>query len=160
MKPGDTVNTPSGAQADTAAHEMKIETGKYGLEGGSINSGAGGMVTNADVVSGERSRLTAEVRAISFRDNPERAEMLARAWATTIREEIKRLEDQRRNEPEWREQIDFLSAIADAFDKIAAAIAEGRRAATPAERDQKFSEAERWANSLAKAGQGIFRTQL
>ena len=146
-----TVDTPAGAAAGTASREIRLETGKYALEGGSINAGAGGLIANADAVPGEKSRAGAEGRAISFRDNAERAEMLARALATTIREEIGRLKDQRRNEPEWREQIDFLHAVAGALDNIVAAISEARRAATPEERDQKFSEAERWATSLAKA---------
>jgi hypothetical protein len=38
----------------------------------------------------------------------------------------------------------------DALDNIVAAISEARRAATPEERDEKFSEAERWASGLAK----------
>jgi len=152
-----TVDTPPGAfqpgafQADafqtgTAPREIRLETGKYALEEGSINVGAGGMAANADVASAQR-RVTAP-----FRDNPERAEMLARALATTIRQEIKRLEDQRRNEPEWRDEIDFLRGVADALDNIVAAIAGARRAATPEERDRKFTEAEHWATSLAKAG--------
>jgi hypothetical protein len=180
-----TVDTPPGAIAGTAPHEMKLETGKYALEGGSTNAGAdtapseiksgapgalrttskeavqleargqaqasgqGGLTANADVASAQR-RVIAQ-----FRENPERAEMLGRAWATKIRQEIERLEGQRRNEPEWRDQIDFLRAIADALDNIVTAISEARRAATPKERDQKFSEAERWATSLAKAAKGF-----
>jgi len=132
-------------QAGTPPHGLKLETGKYALEGGSINAGAGGMIANADVAPAQR-RVIAQ-----FRDNPERAEMLARALATTVREEIERLEDQRRNEPEWRDQIDFLRFVANTLDNIAVAIAEARRAAVPDEREQKFAEAERWATSLAKA---------
>jgi len=80
--------------------------------------------------------------------------MLARALATTIREEIERLKDQRRNEPEWRDQIDFLELIAATLDQIVAAIAEARRAA-PEVREQRFSEVERLATSLATAARGF-----
>jgi hypothetical protein len=75
--------------------------------------------------------------------------MLARALATTIRGEIERLNG--RNESEWRDQIDFLRAVADALDNIVAAISEARRADSPEKREQEFAEAERWASSVAKA---------
>jgi hypothetical protein len=138
-----TVDTPPGAGAGTAPREIRLETGEIRLGGHPPDvalTGAGNLAAYADVY-----------RVASFRDNAERAEKLAGALATTIREEIRRLEDQRRNEPEWRGQIDFLRAVADTLDNIATAIAEARRAATPEEREQKLVEAERWAVSLAKA---------
>jgi hypothetical protein len=143
MNQGATVNTPAGAVADTAPREIRLETGEIRLEGHPPDvalTGAGNLAAYADVY-----------RVASVRDNAERAEKLAGALAKTIRQEIQRLEDQRRNEREWRDQIDFLRTVANTLDNIVAAIAEARRAATPEERDQKFSEAERWATSLAKA---------
>jgi hypothetical protein len=138
-----TVDTPPAAVAGTAPREIRLETGKYALEGGAINAGAGNLTAYADVFRADR-RV-----AVSVRDNAERAEMLARSLATTIREEIGRLKG--RNEPEWRDQIDFLELVAATLDQIAAAIVEARQARTAEEREKRFSEAEGLATSLAKA---------
>jgi hypothetical protein len=144
---GSQVFSPPAATLDTASMNppgVTIDTPPRG-----DTAAFTGLV--ADMPPAETLRSIAEGQAISFRDNPERAEMLARALATTVRQEIERLECQRRNEPEWREQIDFLHAVADALDNIVTAISEARRAATPEAREQKFGEVGRLATSVAVA---------
>ena len=84
------------AGAGTAPHEMGLETGKYGLEGGSISAGAGGLAANADVRPAETAQRSLRVSRV-FRDDAARAEGLARSLATTIREETDRLKG--RNDP-------------------------------------------------------------
>jgi hypothetical protein len=89
---------------------------------------------------------------ISFRNNAERAEGLARALAATIKREIERLNNERHNDPARQAEIEFLEVVSSTLDEIAAAIGQARRAATPDDREQKFVKAETLASSLANAG--------
>ena len=150
LQPPPEIPLSSEPTASTAPDEIKLEgrvTGAFG--------GAGSLATSDADVAPAQGRVIAQDRRISFRDNAERAEMLARALSTTIREEIERLKDQRRNEPEWRDQIDFLKAAAATLDQIAEAISQARAAITPQDREREFIKAETLAGSLAKTLRGF-----
>ena len=95
---------------------------------------------------------TAQRVPAAFRDNAERAEALAHALATTIKQEIERLKNERRNDSEGQAEIDFLEVVSATLDQIVDAIEQARQAVTSQDRDQKFAEAEKLASSLAKAG--------
>ena len=88
---------------------------------------------------------------ISFRDNLERAESLARAASATVKRAIDELKSKRLNEPEWQSEIDFLSLVSSTLDQIADAISDARRATTPEDREPKLIQAETLAGGLAKA---------
>jgi hypothetical protein len=103
-------------------------------------------------VPGESSHGIAQDRAISFRDNVERAGILSRALAATVREEIGRLKHERRNDPEF---TDFLEFVATTLDQIAEAISQSRSAATPQGQEQELAKAETLAGSLAKAARAF-----
>ncbi len=94
---------------------------------------------------------TAAQLPVSVRENAERAEKLARALSTILKQEIERLEDKRLNEPEWQTEIDFLKFVSASLDQIATAMGEARRSTTPEDREQKFNQAETLAKSLAGA---------
>ena len=95
---------------------------------------------------------TAQRVPAAFRDNAERAEALAHALATTIKQEIERLKNERRNDSVGQAEIDFLEVVSATLDQIVDAIEQARQAVTSQDRDQKFAEAEKLASSLAKAG--------
>jgi CheY-like chemotaxis protein len=109
----------------------------------------------ADILAGApiEPRGRARRRAtVSFRDHPEGAEKLAESLSREIKREIDRLTNQSRNDPAWKDQIDFLKFVSAALDQIAAAISDARQAATPDAQERKFAEAETLASKLAKAG--------
>ena len=81
----------------------------------------------------------------SVRENAERAESLAWALSTTIKQEIDRLQPQKQSE------IKFLEAVSEMLDNLASAINEARRATASQDREQKFAKADALAGSLAKA---------
>jgi hypothetical protein len=121
--------------------------------------GPGGFpVSNLSTSKGAPGPLKVDkpsrVRA-TFRDNVERAETLSRTLASTIRQEIDRLENERRNDPEQQTLVDFLALVAATLDDITEAISEGRRAPTPKDREQKYRKAESLASDLAKAGRNF-----
>ena len=91
-------------------------------------------------------------RRTSFREHAEEAERLTEALSRTINRGIERLENERHNEPAWRDEIDFQKLVSTTLDQIAAAIREARQAATADARERKFAEAEKLAGKLAKAG--------
>ena len=101
-----------------------------------------------------RADIKTTVREV-FRDNAERAEELARALSTTVNRGIEQLENERRNEPEWQAEIDFLKVVSATLEQIADAISQARQAATPQIREQKFVEAETLASSFSKAMQNF-----
>jgi len=82
---------------------------------------------------------------VSVRENAERAEALAWALSTTIKQEIDRLQ------PAKQSEIKFLETVSEMLDNLASAINEARRAATSQDREQKFAKADTLAGSLAKA---------
>jgi hypothetical protein len=137
----DGIGAPPSAGA--APSEIRLEASTA-----AAFAGAGGLAANSDVVPGGSSRGIAQARAISFRDNVERAEILSRALAVAVREEIERLKHERRNDPEF---TDFLEFVATTLDQIGEAISQSRSAATPEDQEQELAEAETLAGSLAKA---------
>lgn len=112
------------------------------------------LATRNSAAAPSPEKLVVQTTRISraFRDNAERAELLARALSTSIRNEIERLKGERRNDLERQAQIDFLEVISATLNEIADVIHEARQAATPQDREQKFAEAETLARRLAKAG--------
>jgi len=81
---------------------------------------------------------------VSVRENAERAEALAWALSTTIKQEINRLQ------PEKQSEIKFLEAVSEVLDNLASAINEAKRATTSQDREQKFAKVGTVAGSLAK----------
>ena len=82
---------------------------------------------------------------VSVRENAERAEALAWALSTTIKQEIDRLQ------PAKQSEIKFLEAVSEMLDNLASAINEAKRATTSQDREQKFAKVDTLAGSLAKA---------
>jgi hypothetical protein len=143
-------NEPSGGSP--VSRDPPLVLSKAAAEDKSV--GLGSVPPHSIELSGPNSSPpTSGTRSVgaSFRDNAEGAETLARALSTAIKEEIERLEDKRRNEPEWQAQIDFLKFVSASLEQIATAIGEARRSATPEDREQKFNRAETLAKSLAGA---------
>jgi hypothetical protein len=108
-------------------------------------SGQGGLQADATIPARPAPRT-------SFREHAKEAEGLTKALSRTIKREIERLENEGRNEPAWRDEIDFLKLVSATLDQIAAAIWEAQQAATADARERKFAEAEKLAGKLAKAG--------
>ncbi len=115
--------------------------------------GTGSMTADATVVplAAASLEIGKSVPPISFRDNLDRAERLAKAASATIKRAIDELKSRRLNEPDWQAEIDFLELLFSTFDQIADAISDARRAATPEDREQKLERAETLASSLTKA---------
>src|SRR5262249_23498245 len=65
------------------------------------------------------------------------------------REEADRLKQERRNDPQFQDTINFLDAAAQALDQIADLIRAARETGSPEEKNQLFSKAEAVARGLA-----------
>jgi hypothetical protein len=63
-----TVDAPPGAVARAAPREMRLETGKYALEGSSINAGAGSLAATAEVVPAKRKPVVIRSKAQVIRE--------------------------------------------------------------------------------------------
>jgi hypothetical protein len=116
-----------------------------------VSRGEAAGTSSAEATSSVIGTQTQSQR-ISFRENAERAEMLAQALSTTIKRQVEQLRSERHNETGWHAEIDFLEGVSATLDEIAAAIREARRATTSEDREKKFIEAETLASRLAKAG--------
>jgi hypothetical protein len=121
MSPHATVNTPPGAVAGTAPREIRLEleTGKYGLEGHSVNAelaGAGGMSVNADVVSPQtRIRTTIATNlAANLADN----RVVAQGLLQRTQVKITELRDARLNDRETADLIEFLEWLAQGLAEL------------------------------------------
>ena len=135
------------ASQPVAGTDPKEISGEFRIEGTS------GMTADVTVVPLRAAFLEPGKSAppISFRDNLERAESLARAASATVKRAIDELKSKRLNEPEWQSEIDFLSLVSSTLDQIADAISDARRATTPEDREPKLIQAETLAGGLAKA---------
>ncbi len=148
------VITPAEPTAGTASMSVSLEgrTRVAAHAAGALGVNVAANTTNAAVANTTPDDLSPRS---FFRENAERAEALATALSTTIKQEIARLKDERRNDPERQTDIDFLEIVAATLDEIATTISEARRAATPEDREQKFAKAESLARSLADAGRNF-----
>jgi hypothetical protein len=144
-----TVPIPSQPVAGTAPQEVK--TIVESRSGGIPLEGTGGLIAQANVPLGAAPLEIGKSTRISFRDNLERAESLARAASATIKRAIEQIKSKQLNEPEWQDEIDFLEFLSSTLDQIDAAIGDARRAATSEDREQKLVQAETLATSLANA---------
>jgi hypothetical protein len=85
----------------------------------------------------------------------ERADTLARALSRTVNQEVERIRNERRNDPDADIIIGFLTEIAAVLDQIAASIEEARAAGSPEQKEEKLARASSLAESLAESARGF-----
>lgn len=119
LPPANSAATPAGEIAGAAPREIRLETGKYALEGSSINAGAGSLAANAEVVPAKRKPVVIRSKAQVIRE--------AGLLITVLEDALRYHPDPHRNlpPPELWHQLNLEDHAA--FQLISELVAELRR---------------------------------